>query len=183
MRVISGLYRSRKLDGYDVIGIRPTMDRVKESLFAMINSNIKDSVCLDLFGGTGSLGIEALSNGASFVYFVDNSNVAIDTIKSNLNRLNINDKGTIVCDNYTDAIKKFGNNNLSFDIIFLDPPYGKINISTIIKKIVDFNILKDDGIIVCEYEDEELKDTYGNIELFKSKKYGSTNIKIYINRK
>ena len=73
MRVISGKYKGTFLDGFDIAGTRPTMDRVKESMFAMIQTNLKNSVCLDLFAGSGSLGIEALSNGAKYCYFVDNS--------------------------------------------------------------------------------------------------------------
>ena len=84
MRIISGKYKGRMLKGFDLIGTRPTMDRVKESMFATIQNKIKDSIVLDLFAGSGSLGIEALSNGSKYVYFVDKSEEAIKTIKSNL---------------------------------------------------------------------------------------------------
>lgn len=183
MRVISGLYRFRKLNGYNVATIRPTMDRVKESLFAMINPYIKNSICLDLFSGTGSLGIEALSNGASSVYFVDNSFESIKITKSNIDNLNITDNFSILHDNYTEALKKFSATSIAFDIIFLDPPYGQIKISDVMHRIIDLKLLKDNGIIVCEYENEDLNDEYENIVLLKSRKYGGTNIKIYINRK
>ena len=83
MRVISGKYKGKNLIGFDIDGTRPTMDRVKESLFAMIQGYIKNSVALDLFAGSGSLGIEALSNGASGCYFVDNNKELIDIIKQN----------------------------------------------------------------------------------------------------
>ena len=85
MRVISGKYKGRLLDGFNINGTRPTMDRVKESMFAMIQNYIKDKVVLDLFAGSGSLGIEALSNGAKICYFVDNNKIAIDIIKKNTN--------------------------------------------------------------------------------------------------
>ena len=89
MRVISGIHKKMNLEGYNVEGIRPTMDKVKESIFAMINPYIDNSICLDLFAGTGSLGIEALSNGASSCTFIDNNKIAIKTIKDNLARLDI----------------------------------------------------------------------------------------------
>ena len=85
MRVISGLYKGRILDGFDIDGTRPTQDRVKESLFGSIQDYIEDSVVLDLFAGSGNLGIEALSNGAKECYFVDNNKIAINTINNNLN--------------------------------------------------------------------------------------------------
>ena len=80
MRVISGKYKGKKLDGFNIEGTRPTMDRVKESMFALIQNEIKDAICLDLFAGSGSLGIEALSNGAKKCYFVDKNQIAIETI-------------------------------------------------------------------------------------------------------
>lgn len=181
MRVISGTYRSRKLIGYDVEGIRPTKDIVKESIFAMINSYVKDSTCLDLFCGTGALGIEAISNGAKLVYFVDSNVNPINITKSNIEALNIKES-IVINDNYTDALHKFKTNSNTFDIIFLDPPYGKIRIEETINKILESNILKNNSIIVCEYEDEDLKDNYKSLELLKFKRYGKTFIKIYINR-
>lgn len=173
MRVISGLNRGTKLYGYDIDGVRPTMDKVKESVFAMINNYIDGSVCLDLFSGTGSLGIEALSNGASTVYFVDNNNESIDITKKNIDKTHNNDKSIVIYNDYINAIK---NINTKFDIIFVDPPYGKILITDIIKNILKYDILNNNGIVVCEYEKEDI-DT--SLELFKERKYGSTLIRIY----
>ena len=86
MKVISGTLKGRNIEGYNIDGTRPTMDRVKESLFAMLGQTIIDSVCLDLFAGSGNLGLEAISNGASEVYFVDHNKIAIETIKKNMNK-------------------------------------------------------------------------------------------------
>lgn len=182
MRVISGIYKSRKLNGYGEITIRPTMDKVKESIFAMINNYIENSICLDLFGGTGALGIEAFSNGADSVTIVDNSNVAINIINENLKSLSIT-KIDVIKNSFTSALNNFSNNAKTFDIIFVDPPYGVIKISKVLKEIVKYNVLSDNGIVVCEYEDEELSDDYDNLHLLKSRSYGKTNVKIYINRK
>lgn len=103
MRVISGKYKGKKLDGFNIDGTRPTMDRVKESLFASINSYIENSVCLDLFAGSGSLGIEALSNGAKKCYFVDNSKEILKILEKNLTGI---DNSILIKDNYVNALKK-----------------------------------------------------------------------------
>ncbi len=178
MRVISGKYRRTILNGYDIEGIRPTMDKVKESLFAMINDSLRDSICLDLFSGTGSLGIEALSNYSKYVYFVDKMKSSIDITKSNLSKIDSNDY-EIINDNYTSALKNFSNKGIKFDIIFIDPPYGKIKIKEVIDEILKYDILNSNALLVCEYENETLEENYGCLELIKDRKYGKTFIKIY----
>ena len=89
MKIISGIYKGRKIEGFDIDGTRPTMDRVKESLFAMIQNNIQDSIVLDLFSGSGNLGIEALSNGAKYAYLVDKNFKAVNTIKKNISTIGV----------------------------------------------------------------------------------------------
>jgi len=178
MRVISGKYKRIELKGFNIDGIRPTMDKVKEAIFAMIQDYIPDSVCLDLFAGTGSLGIEALSNGAKHVYFNDEMKDAINIIKFNIDKIK-DTNSTIICSDYTSIIKKFSENKIKFDIIFLDPPYGKIKIKTVIDKIIKYDILNSGGVIVCEYEDETLEENYEYLNLIKYRKYGRTYISIY----
>jgi len=178
MRVISGKYKRIELKGFNIDGIRPTMDKVKEAIFAMIQDYIPDSVCLDLFAGTGSLGIEALSNGAKHVYFNDEMKDAINIIKFNIDKIK-ETNSTIICSDYTSIIKKFSENKIKFDIIFLDPPYGKIKIKTVIDKIIKYDILNSGGVIVCEYEDETLEENYEYLNLIKYRKYGRTYISIY----
>jgi len=182
MRVISGKHRRILLDGYDIDGIRPTMDKVKEAIFGMISPYISGSSCLDLFSGSASLGIEALSNGASFVYFVDNYKKAIEVTKKNIDKLGLVDSCSIIFDDYKNALKKLTEKNKKFDIIFLDPPYSKIKISSLLKEINDMNLLLDDGIVVCEYEDELLDNEYDDLTLIKDRKYGKTYIKVYKKR-
>ena len=168
MRVISGIYKGKKLL-YEIEGTRPTMDRVKESLFALINSYIKDSIVLDLFAGSGSLGIEALSNGAKECYFIDKNIKAINVINKNL--VNISNAKVI----NDDAFNFLNNIKLQFDIIFLDPPYHDGLIEKVINKIVDNNLLNKDGIIVCEVD----TDFKCDLELIKEKKYGDKIVRIY----
>jgi 16S rRNA (guanine(966)-N(2))-methyltransferase RsmD len=117
------------------------MDKVKESLFAMIQSSIKNSIFLDLFSGSGSLGIEAISNGASMVYFIDNNPYAIKTINENINMLNIIDKSNIILNDYKKALEYFKNNNISFNLIFLDPPYDMEVIESILMFIDENKLL------------------------------------------
>ena len=96
MRVISGFLRGREIKGYTIDGTRPTMDRVKESMFAIIQDYIKDSICLDLFAGTGNLGIEAISNGAKKVYFNDKNKIACKVIRETVDKFDISDKCEIL---------------------------------------------------------------------------------------
>lgn len=181
MRVISGKYKRLDLKGFDIEGIRPTMDKVKMSIFGIIQDKVSGSTCLDLFSGTGSLGIEALSNGAEYVYFVDNMKEAIDITKYNLNKTKDNNY-RIVNDNYTSALKKISDNGIKFDIIFIDPPYGKIKIKEVIDEILKYDILNENAIFVCEYEKEVLEESYKNLELIKYRKYGRVFINIYKSR-
>ena len=172
MRVISGKYKGLNLDGFNIDGTRPTMDRVKESLFGSIQGYLKNSVCLDLFAGSGSLGIEALSNGASKCYFIDNNIEIIKILKNNLSNV---DNYEIINNSYD---KFLNNTNLKFDIIFLDPPYKYNLINRSIELILKNNLLNENGIIICEYETESVECC---LELIKEKKYGSKYIKIYKN--
>ncbi|MDO4963645.1 MAG: 16S rRNA (guanine(966)-N(2))-methyltransferase RsmD [bacterium] len=177
MRVISGKYKGKKLIGFDINGTRPTMDRVKESLFSSIQSYIKDSIILDLFAGSGSLGIEAISNGANCAYFVDNNIKLTNIIKENTK--DMSDKITIIKDDYINALNNFKNKDIKFDIIFLDPPYKLNLINDCLNKIFKYELLNNNGIVVCEYEKEEV--FTDKFRLMKQKKYGTKFISIYIN--
>lgn len=179
MRVISGFLKSRQIKGYDLEGTRPTMDKVKESVFAIIQDDIRDSVGLDLFAGSGSLGIEAISNGAKFFYFVDNNPSVIKVLNANIDGLNIKEKTGVLLKDYKQAINYFKDNNMKFDIIFLDPPYDLKIIESILKIINDYKLLNESGQVICEFEYDSLEEQYGSLVCIKTKKYGSKNIKIY----
>ena len=179
MKVISGTLKGRNILGYNIDGTRPTMDRVKESVFGTIQSYIPNSIVLDLFAGSGNLGIEAISNGASKCYFVDNNIEAIKVIKKNIDIFNIKDKSTILHNDYNKALDYFYNSNIKFDIIFVDPPYKYEIIEKVIDKVIEYNLLNEDGIIVLEFEKDKLKENYENLSLIKNKKYGEKYIYIY----
>lgn len=176
MRIISGTYKGHILDGFDLKGTRPTMDRVKESLFGMIQGKVKNSICLDLFAGSGSLGLEAISNGAKCCYFVDHQPEAIQVLHRNVQNLKLKESALIEKQDYQNALKKFQLNNITFDIIFLDPPYQDCLIQNCLDFITQNHLLNKDGIIVCEYETEVFDSIYTCI---KEKKYGTTWVRIY----
>ena len=174
MRIISGRYKGKNIMGFDVLGTRPTMDRVKESIFSMIQNYLKDSICLDLFAGSGSLGIEALSNGASECYFVENSSEIYPILEKNL--LGI-DNYSLMKKDFRDALDFFVRNNVVFDVIFLDPPYKMNLINGILDFICKNHILRANGIVVCEFEFEPV--LCNCLELIKSREYGSKKVYIY----
>ena len=163
MRIISGKYKGKVIDGYNIEGTRPTMDRVKESLIASVYSNISDSICLDLFTGSGSVGLELLSNGAKKCYFVDSNPKVIEVLNKNINKLNLKEEYKLLKNDFKDALLNFKNNNIKFDIIFLDPPYKFNLISQSLELIEKYDLLNDDGIIICEYETEEINNYDFNI--------------------
>lgn len=180
MRVISGYLKGRNIDGYDTIGTRPTMNRVKESMFASIQEYINDSLVLDLFSGSGSLGIEAISMGAKKCYFVDNGREILNILRKNINNLNIEEKSTIINRDYREALLYFKNNNIKFNIILVDAPYKMEAMNEVIELVNKYNLLEDDGILVLEYSTDILKDNYSNLRLLKSKKYGDKYVNIYL---
>jgi 16S rRNA (guanine(966)-N(2))-methyltransferase RsmD len=178
MKVISGTLKGRNIEGYNIDGTRPTMDRVKESLFAMIQDHIKDSVVLDLFAGSGQLGIEAISNGANICYFIDHNNEVTKVLNKNIDNLNIKDKSKVILTDW----KKFLNesaNKIKFDLIFVDPPYDYDVYEKILEKVISLNLLNKDGLIILEHANLKLKDEYHNLVLYKSKKYGAKSVNIY----
>ena len=177
MRIISGSLKGKKILGFDIKGTRPTMDRVKESVFSSIQNNIKGKIVLDLFAGSGNLGIEALSNGAKFCYFNDINKEAVKIIKTNLNNLNITVQGQVLNYDYKKCLTLLDKEQ--FDLIFLDPPYKMLIIENILNYIITNNLIKENGIVVCETANENLLNNYSNLIKFKEKKYGFKKVYIY----
>ncbi len=174
MRVISGKYKGLVLKEYNIKGTRPTMDRIKESLFSIIQNKLPNSICLDLFAGSASLGLEAISNGAKLVYFVDKNKIVTDNIKKNFK--NIEEDYILYNLDFKDALRKIKNDNIKFDIVFLDPPYDMFLINESIKLLLEYELLNKDAYIICEYLKEKID---CNLEIIKQKKYGDKFITIY----
>ncbi len=178
MRVISGKLKGRKILGYDITGTRPTMDRVKESIFSMIQSYVNDSIVLDLFSGSGNYGIEAISNGAKQVYLNDYNIKCVKVIKDNLSTMNVLDYGIITNFDYKKALNYYHENNIKFDLVFLDPPYKKHIINDILDYLINNDLLNNNSLVICELTEKEeyLND---KLKLFKEKSYGDKIVLIY----
>ena len=179
MRVISGSARGTTLHSIDDINTRPTLDRVKESLFNIIQNQVEDAVVLDLFAGSGAIGIEFLSRGAEKVYFCDKSPKAVDMIKKNLDKTKLKDKATILNNDYIDCIDKI--KNIKFDIIFLDPPYKENFSKQAIKKISESKLLKNEGIIIEETDEperdiKEIENINIDYKIYDLRKYGRASL-------
>ncbi len=180
LRVISGKARGLKLDSPKNQDVRPTTDRVKESLFNIINPYIRESNILDLFAGTGSLGIECLSRGAKNCVFVDKSKDSINIIKSNVKKARVENESTILNVDFKDAVKRLSSQNQKFDVIFMDPPYYENMFIECLKIIDELNLLYEDGIIVVEHDTKDLFDeSIGNLVKSRDKKYGNTTLTFY----
>lgn len=180
MRIISGKARGRKLIPPENMETRPTLDRVKEAMFSIIQGYILDSVVLDVFAGTGSLGLEAASRGAKEVYLIDKSNITYPLLKQNIENLKFQDFcNSLNMDSY-DALKSLSKKGKVFDLVFIDPPYCKEMIPEAIKMIRENNMLHKDGIIVTKIDSiEEIYDGYEDIRLTQSRKYGNTTVCFY----
>ena len=177
MRVISGTARGKKLMSLDGLETRPTLDRVKEALFNILQFDIKEANVLDLFSGSGALAIEALSRGAKKATVCDASKKAVEVINKNLEATRVKEKCKILNKDYLEALKLL--NKEKFNIVFLDPPYKTDYIFKSIEKIIQYNLLAEDGIIIAETDDEnkieEIKKIQ-NIEIYDARKYGIVHI-------
>ena len=177
MRVITGKARGVVLKTPEGMLTRPTSDRVKEALFSIINFDLPGAAVLDLFGGTGQLGIEALSRGAKSAVFVDAREDACRLIRENLKRTKLESQGKAVRADYLDYLKR---SREKFDIILLDPPYAEVFLENALKCITEIDILQTGGIIVAERPvEKELPFEFEGYTRSKDYKYGRVLLTIY----
>ena len=177
MRVVAGSARGTVLKTPEGMLTRPTADRVKEAVFSILHFDVQDAVVLDLFGGTGQLGIEALSRGAKRVVFVDHQQKACELIRENLRRTKFTGQGTVVRSDYLEYLKRARE---KFDIILLDPPYAEIFLENALNCIAEIDILRDNGIIVTERPVEKaLEVSMPGFTRSRDYKYGKTLITLY----
>ncbi|WP_112180739.1 MULTISPECIES: 16S rRNA (guanine(966)-N(2))-methyltransferase RsmD [Paraliobacillus] len=181
MRVIAGTYKGRRLQSVPNNLTRPTTDKVKEALFQMIGPYFEGGMCLDLFAGSGALGIEALSRGMDKVIFVDQQSKAIQTIYANLEILDLEDHAEVFRTEAFRALKAAGKRDLTFDLVFLDPPYEKISYEKLLEALLTYKLVTDKTIIVCEHERRQsLPDYYEGFHKLKTERYSnSTAISLY----
>ena len=177
MRVITGKARGVALKTPDGMATRPTSDRVKEALFSVIQFDIPGSRVLDLFGGTGQLGIEALSRGAKSAVFVDAAESACKLIQENLKKTKLAEDAKVVRSDYMEYLRRCKE---AFDIIFLDPPYAEVFLENSLNFISEIDILQTNGIIVTERPlDKELPWNFPGFTRSKDYKYGNTLITLF----
>lgn len=176
MRIISGIRRGHKLlefQGYDV---RPTTDRVKESIFNLIQIYIPQAKVLDMFAGSGALSFEAVSRGADYALLLDSDSRSVELIKRNIAGLKFEGMCEVIKTSCFDYICRC---NEQFDVIFLDPPYNKGFIEPALRGIIENNILSDDGIIVLESDNTDFSSDADGLEIIKQKRYGRTFVTVY----
>ena len=177
MRVIAGTARGVTLKTPNGMDTRPTADRVKEAVFSILHFDLPGAAVLDLFGGTGQLGIEAISRGAVSCDFVDESEAACKIIRENLKRTKFEEKGTVVRSDYKAFLLRC---RKKYDIILLDPPYAKDFLENSLKSISEIDILQTGGIIVTERPlEKELLLEFAGYTRSKDYKYGNTLITLY----
>lgn len=176
MRVISGSARGRKLKAPEGLNTRPTTDRIKESLFNIIAADLYECRFLDLFSGSGGMGIEALSRGAKKAVFVDNNRNSVAVINDNIRATRFEDRALVLNCDISGAISKLGSIGEKFDIIFMDPPYNRGFVESTLTYIVKADILADDGYIIAEQSQEDKTPEVHGLEVFRIKDYKITKM-------
>lgn len=171
MRIISGKWKGKNLNSFKLATTRPTSDMIREALYDKIGQRVINAKVLDLFSGTGAVGIESISRGAEVCYFVDQNTEAIKIIKSNLALIG-NVCSYVYKLNYLDALKMFYKRGLKFDIVFLDPPYASDFAENAIQIIIKNNLLADDALVVWEHDKFKLEYIDNNFIDVVTKKYG-----------
>lgn len=180
MRVISGIARGRNLKAPRGLKTRPTTDRVKEALFNILGQTIPESSFLDLFAGSGAIGIEALSRGAEKVILVEKDTQALRAIKENLEKTGFSDKARVIPKDVYIALNTLQNEQ--YDYIFMDPPYLQEHEGKVLSIIDRLGLLKEKGIIVIESSKlDTLPPQMGRISLYREEKYGDTLLSFYHN--
>ncbi len=185
MRIISGSARGTRLATLPGESTRPTLDRVKEPLFSIIQSKILDACVLDLFAGSGALGLETLSRGAKIAILCDNNIEAVKIINQNVEKTKMKDKTVVIKNSYLKCLETLKNKNMKFDLIFLDPPYKTNFAIDALERILTLDLISEDGIIIIETDDEERE--IKNIEpidinIYDIRKYGRVKL-MFLSRK
>ena len=187
MRVIAGKYKGRKLNSPEDNNVRPTTDKAKEALFSILTNDIYGARVLDLFAGTGGLGIEALSRGASYCVFADSSKRSLSLIKSNLEHCKVEEPTRVAAGDYRKVLKNLAGRiedglEEPFDIILLDPPYDAGFMDETFRLIAEGGVLADGGMIVAEHrKHEELPENLRGFTRTKERRYGVVKLSIYNN--
>lgn len=184
MRVIAGSARGRRLETVAGWSVRPTADRVKEALFSALGSraSLDGATVLDLYSGSGALGIEALSRGARHVTFVEQDRAARLVLARNLERCGFSDRASVLAVPVRRALDDLARRGTRFDGALLDPPYGRGLAAATLEALGQGRALRDDAWVAAEHHvDDALAERYGGLRLTASKRYGSTALTLYSN--
>lgn len=180
MRIIAGDAKGRRIITPTGRNIRPTADRVKESLFNILGEKVPDSLVLDLFAGTGNLGLESLSRGAKLSIFIDFNKESIRIINENIKLLKYEGASEVYHNDAYGALNILAKRKMKFDIIFVDPPYHKDIVPAVIHKISELDLIDTAGIIAVEHDvNDRLPDSISNMTSCKSSTYGDTMLTFY----
>ena len=181
MRITGGELNGRILGTVNGWNVRPTSSKVRQAVFNIIGNDLSGFRVIDFFAGSGIMGIEALSRGAEWALFIDNSNKSLDLIKKNLSICGFGNKGFIIKGDITEGIPEHKKiSNKSIDFVFIDPPYKKDIIPGVLESVVKNEIMADDSYIVTEsMKHDTLPDKVGDFFSVKTKLYGETKIDIY----
>lgn len=181
MRVISGERKGKKLLAPKGLKTRPTADRVKEAIFNILGQNLQNLCVLDLFSGTGAMAIEALSRGASFAVIIDHSNAAMFQVRRNIAACGFEGVTRTIRWNIVENLHCLRRVSCNFDLVFLDPPYGKGMVEPALSHLIDEDILSDHARIVVEHaSSESLPDHFDNLIRKDVRNYGRTGVSFYI---
>ncbi|MEG0641958.1 MAG: 16S rRNA (guanine(966)-N(2))-methyltransferase RsmD [Clostridium sp.] len=180
MRIVSGSAKGRKLKTPEGLDTRPTTDRVKQSIFNIILRYVFDAKVLDLFGGTGNLGIEAISRGAQSCTFSEENKKTYEILCTNIKDLDFREKSFTYNRDSFKVLSQLATQEKKFDIVFLDPPYGKGYIERSIEAIDRLNLLEEDALIVSEYDSvDNVPERVGSFSIFRTEKYGRVRVSFW----
>ncbi|MBM6995125.1 16S rRNA (guanine(966)-N(2))-methyltransferase RsmD [Paenibacillus sp. DXFW5] len=180
MRVISGTARGRALKAVPGMGTRPTTDKVKEAIFSMIGPYFDGGVALDLFAGTGGLGIEALSRGMDKAVFIDKDFKSLETVRQNLKATGFEAIAEVYKNDAERALKALAKRDVAFDLVFLDPPYRMKNGDALMEQMDEMQLLAPQATIVLEYESSyAYPERFGRFNQIRKAEYGETAVSIY----
>ncbi len=180
MRIIAGTHRGRKLKPVNVPGIRPTSDRVREAVFSILFDRVKEAVVADLYAGTGAMGMEALSRGASRCIFVDSNPKALSLMQANLQLLGLEEQSSTIRWNAAQDVLCLQRTGLAFDLVFADPPYAMDAVEATLSNLAEAEVLKPGSTVVFEtnHRQEVPEDTPG-FTLADQRKYGKTLVSFF----
>ncbi len=179
LRVSGGSIRGRLLVGPKGLTLRPTTARMREFIFYQLGKRIEDARVLDLFAGTGILGIEALSRGASHAVFVERARSSLEILRKNLIRSSFSTKATILSEDVFSTLRKLGKQEKTFDLIFADPPFSEKYRTAIVQTVDDTHVLHPQGVLIVEHDRRDPDHSQTKLSLIKATRFGDCVVSFY----